>query len=66
MRNTKTPRFQARHYEIIAKGLLDCRPAADQVMMTSQWRKQVAWFVSVFKADNPKFSSDRFYEASGY
>lgn len=58
MGNTKTPRFQQRHYEAIAEHINRSR---------STWqdrRIECEIWISLFKSDNPKFSADKFIAAA--
>jgi hypothetical protein len=64
MRNVKTPRFQARHYEATAETLRTCKPndTGDRMF---QWQQTVSAFIAMFKADNGNFQPDRFRRACG-
>lgn len=63
MRNIKTPRFQQRHYEVIAPLFAQARKDLGinpPHSATIPIRDLEDSFIAMFKADNPKFNPERF------
>jgi len=62
--------FTRRHYRSIARAMQSCMPEpgfgtcdAERACEHDQWLNSIAALVTVFKADNTCFSSDKFEEA---
>lgn len=58
-----SPVFQHRHYKAVADILHGLEPVSGSDEAKEQWSNTVATFTRKFKADNFKFSSDRFLAA---
>jgi hemoglobin-like flavoprotein len=68
-RHTGKPRFQQRHYESVARTLLEAK--ANQLVSVRSdtlhaWENIVETFADMFARDNPAFKRNRFYAACAY
>lgn len=56
-----------KHFRVIAQALRDVRPAPDAgYAARQQWRDTVRAIADTLRADNSRFSFDRFYGACGF